>query len=98
LLVSTQPPADAGSSRRGVGVGLALAAVVLISLNLRPGASSVGPVLQELSTGLGMAPAVAGLMTALPGLCFGAIGALAVTLARRVGMSLGIALGLLAVV
>ncbi len=97
-MVSTQPPAHAGSPHRGVGVGLALAAVVLISLNLRPGASSVGPVLQELSGGLGMAPAVAGLMTALPGLCFGAVGALAVTLAHRVGMSVGIALGVLAVV
>ena len=96
--MSTQPPADAGSSRRSVGVGLALAAVVLISVNLRPGASSVGPVLQELSDGLGMAPAVAGLMTALPGLCFGAVGAFAVTLAHRVGMSVGIALGVLAVV
>ncbi len=96
--MSTQPPADAGHPRRNVGVGLALAAIVLISVNLRPGASSVGPVLQELSEGLDMAPATAGLMTALPGLCFGAVGALAVGLAHRVGMSVGIALGLLAIV
>ncbi len=96
--MTTQPPAHAGRSPRGVGVGLLLAATVLISLNLRPGASSVGPVLEELGGELGMAPAVAGLMTALPGLCFGAVGALAVTLAHRVGMSVGIALGTLAVV
>jgi MFS transporter, CP family, cyanate transporter len=96
--MTTQPPAHAGRPARRVGVGLVLAAVVLISLNLRPGASSVGPVLEELGADLGMAPAVAGLMTALPGLCFGAVGALAVTLAHRVGMSVGIALGALAVV
>ena len=96
--MSSQPP-DAGHRPfRGVGVGLALAAVVLISVNLRPGASSVGPVLEELRRDLGMTPAAAGLMTALPGLCFGAVGALAVGLARRVGMSVGISLGLLAVV
>lgn len=96
--MTTQPPAHAGRPPRGVGIGLLLAATVLISLNLRPGASSVGPVLEELGGELGMAPAVAGLMTALPGLCFGAVGALAVTLAHRVGMSVGIALGTLAVV
>ena len=97
--MTTQPPADAGRPpRHGISVGLALAAVVLVSLNLRPGASSVGPVLEELGSDLGMSPAVAGLMTALPGLCFGAVGALAVTLARQVGMSAGIGLGALAVV
>lgn len=96
--MTSQPPAHAGRPRPGVGVGLTLAAIVLISLNLRPGASSVGPVLEEIRVGLGMTPAAAGLMTALPGVCFGAVGALAVGLARRVGMSLGIALGLLAVV
>ncbi|SOC55725.1 MFS transporter [Ornithinimicrobium cerasi] len=75
-----------------------MTAVVLISVNLRPGASSVGPVLAEVRDGVGMSPAVAGLMTALPGLCFGAVGLLAVGLARRLGMTVGISLGLLAVV
>lgn len=75
-----------------------MTAVVLISVNLRPGASSVGPVLAEVREGIRMSPALAGLMTALPGLCFGAVGLLAVGLARRLGMTVGISLGLLAVV
>ncbi|MGC5584324.1 MFS transporter [Ornithinimicrobium sp. W1679] len=85
-------------ARSHVGVGLILAAVVLVSINLRPGASSVGPVLAELTADLGMGPASAGVLTALPGLCFGAVGALAVTLARRLGLSAVVAAGVLAVV
>ncbi|WP_374456153.1 MFS transporter [Nocardioides sp.] len=76
--------------------GILLAAVVLVSVNLRPGASSPGPVLEEVRHGLGMSAGVAGAMTGLPGLCFGLVGALAVGFARKVGMTTGIALGLLA--
>jgi CP family cyanate transporter-like MFS transporter len=76
--------------------GILLAAVVLVSVNLRPGASSPGPVLEEVRDGLGMSAGIAGAMTGLPGLCFGLVGALAVGFARRVGMTTGIALGLLA--
>ncbi|WP_228255098.1 MFS transporter [Ornithinimicrobium avium] len=99
----TSPPDQprrrgSGIGRDGVGAGLALLAVVLISVNLRPGASSLGPVLAEVRAGLDMSPGTAGLVTALPGLCFGAFGALAVGLARRVGMTAGISLGLAAVV
>ena len=41
----------------GLAFGILFAAVVLVSVNLRPGASSVGPVLEELRTGLGMSAA-----------------------------------------
>lgn len=75
---------------------MALVAVVLVSVNLRPGASSVGPVLEEVRTGLGMSGGLAGVLTGLPGLCFALAGALAVGFARRVGTTAGIALGLLA--
>lgn len=84
-------------ARSHVGAGLILAAVVLVSVNLRPGASSVGPVLAELTDDLGMSQAAAGVLTALPGLCFGAVGALAVTLARRFGLSAVVAGGVAAV-
>ena len=67
---------------------------MLVSINLRPGASSPGPVLEEVRQGLGMSAGVAGAMTGLPGLCFGVVGALAVGFARRVGMTAGIAIGL----
>ncbi|QFG69266.1 MFS transporter [Ornithinimicrobium pratense] len=85
-------------ARHTVALWLVVLAVVLISLNLRPGASSVGPVLDEVRQGLGMSSTTAGLLTALPGFAFGAIGALAVGLSRRVGMTMGICLGLVAIV
>lgn len=89
---------DAGDRTRGAALPFAVlvAAVVLVSINLRPGASSPGPVLEEIRRGLGMSAGVAGAMTGLPGLCFGAVGALAVGFARKVGMTAGIAIGLAA--
>lgn len=89
-------PRTSTPSRSVLPFGILLAAVVLVSVNLRPGASSPGPVLQEVRDGLGMSAGVAGAMTGLPGLCFGLVGALAVGFARTVGMTTGIALGLLA--
>ena len=89
---------DADDRPRGAALPFAVlvVAVVLVSVNLRPGASSPGPVLEEVRDGLGMSAGVAGAMTGLPGLCFGLVGALAVAFARRVGMTAGIAIGLAA--
>ena len=84
-------------SARRLGGAAACVAVVLLSVNLRPGASSVGPVLAEVRDGLGAGNAVAGALTGLPGLCFAVFGALAVAVARRVGTTTGILLGLVAV-
>jgi CP family cyanate transporter-like MFS transporter len=91
------PVAETRPRNAAVRYGILLAAVVLVSVNLRPGASSLGPVLEEVSDGLGMSAGVAGALTGLPGLCFGVVGALAVGFARRVGMTVGIATGLVAV-
>ena len=84
-------------SARRVGGLAAFLAVVLVSVNLRPGASSVGPVLAEVRDGLATTEGVAGALTGLPGFCFAVFGALAVGLARRVGATTGIMLGLVAV-
>ena len=80
------------------GPVLAVLAVALISINLRPGASSVGPLLEEVRTALAIGPTLAGVVTALPGFAFAVAGGGAVSLARRVGVSAGIALGVAAVV
>lgn len=80
------------------GVVLIVLAVALISINLRPGATTVGPLLEEISAGLSLSPTVAGVLTALPGFAFAASGALAVGLAKRIGLSKGITLGVAAVV
>lgn len=49
-------------------------ATVITALGLRPGATSIGPVLDEMSAALGLTPTVAGFLTALPGLCFAVVG------------------------
>ena len=77
---------------------LVLAAILLLSLNLRPAAVSVGPVLDELRDGLDMGPAAAGLLTSLPVLSFAIFGALAPLAARRLGPHRVTFLALLAVV
>lgn len=76
---------------------LAVIGVVLLSVLLRPGATSVGPVLAEVSHDLGLSPTLSGLVTALPGLCFAVFGALAVSVAVRLGLNAAIAAGTAAV-
>ena len=49
---------------------LVLVGLVLLALNLRPAAVSVGPVLAEVRDGLGMSATSAGLLTSLPVLAF----------------------------
>jgi MFS transporter, CP family, cyanate transporter len=70
-------------SRRSTG--LVLVAILLLSLNLRTTAVSVGPVLDEVRAALGMNAATAGLLTSLPVIAFAVFGALAPTLGRLVG-------------
>ncbi|GLX00729.1 MFS transporter [Microtetraspora sp. NBRC 16547] len=63
-----------------VGLGIVLAA-----LNLRTAVTSLGPVLDQVSAGLGMSGVVSGLLTTLPVLCFAFFGALTPALSHRVG-------------
>jgi MFS transporter, CP family, cyanate transporter len=73
--------------RQGQGPRLLLlAGLLLLAVNLRPAAVSVGPVLAEVRQGLAMSTLTAGLLTSLPVLAFAGFGALAPQLARRVGV------------
>lgn len=81
------------SLRRPAPWAWGVAAVALLALNLRPGATSLGPVLAEVRDGLGMDAATAGALTGLPGLAFAVFGALAVALALRTGLVGALALG-----
>ncbi|WP_432871353.1 CynX/NimT family MFS transporter [Microbispora rosea] len=64
---------------------LAVTALVLAALNLRPLVTSLGPVLEEARAALGMSAAVAGLLTSVPAVCFALVGSAAPRLARRYG-------------
>lgn len=59
--------------------------IVLLAVNLRPAAVSVGPVLDELIAELHFTGAEAGLLTSLPVLTFAAFGALTPRLAHVLG-------------
>jgi CP family cyanate transporter-like MFS transporter len=77
---------------------LLMAGVLLVATNMRPVATSLGPVLHEIRSSEHMSGAVAGLLTTIPVLCFGAVAPLAALLSRRLGIARTIALVLCAIV
>lgn len=64
---------------------LILVALVLLSYNLRPMATMIGPVLPDLQRDLRMGSVEAGLLTSLPTICFAIFGVAAPAIARRLG-------------
>ncbi|WP_017622039.1 MFS transporter [Nocardiopsis chromatogenes] len=76
---------DARPGRRRHVAWLLIAGVALAAINLRTAITSVGPLLDEVSAGLGMSTTVAGVLTTLPVLCFAAFGAATPALIRRFG-------------
>ena len=70
----------------------ALIAIAVLAVNLRPGATSLGPVLAEVKQSLGITSTVAGVLTALPGFAFAVFGAVAVSLGLRWGLSRALAI------
>lgn len=63
----------------------ALVGVLLIAACLRPALTSVGPVLPEIGTELGLGPATLGVLGAIPLLCFAAASPLVHALTGRTG-------------
>ncbi|WP_371500115.1 MFS transporter [Kitasatospora sp. NBC_00374] len=82
---STEPSSPPAPTRSRYLSWLLAAAIVAAALNLRPVVTSLGPLLDQVRSGLGMSAAAAGLLTALPSLCFAVFGIAAPALARRIG-------------
>jgi CP family cyanate transporter-like MFS transporter len=72
---------------------LLLLAILLVAINLRGAIAAVSPVLPEIRVGLDLSGRSAGLLTALPVLCFAAVAPLAGWLGRRVGPERAVLLG-----
>ena len=85
-------------SRRALAPGLLFTVVCLTAVNLRSGIASVAPVLGQIQEFFGISSGAAGLLTALPGLCFAVMGLAAVPIARRVGLSRTLTAGTVALV
>jgi CP family cyanate transporter-like MFS transporter len=74
---------------------LLLAGMVAVAVNLRPAASSVGPVLDGVRDGLGLSSTAASALLALPLVCFGAMALLAPLVASRLGFARAIGFAML---
>ncbi|WP_240503102.1 CynX/NimT family MFS transporter [Streptomyces prasinopilosus] len=91
---------DRGTGRSGTHgwtVRLLVVGIVMAALNLRPAITSLGALLEEVRTGLGMSGTVAGLLTSLPSLCFAVFGVTAPRLARRFGPGAVVCAGMAAI-
>ncbi|WBB96648.1 MFS transporter [Solwaraspora sp. WMMA2080] len=73
--------ATTGAARRGTVV--VLIAMILVALNLRLAITSLGPLLDEVRTGLALSGLLAGVVTMLPALAFASVGAFTPWLVRR---------------
>jgi CP family cyanate transporter-like MFS transporter len=85
---------DGGRGRSRAATVLLAAAIVAVALNQRPAVVAVAPVLGDLRAETGLNSALAGLLTTLPVLCFGAFAPAAPRLARRIGLETAVALSL----
>src|SRR4051812_7333057 len=72
-----------------------LVAIVAVALNQRPAVVAVAPVLRDLRADTGLSAALAGLLTTVPVLCFGAFAPFAPRLGNRIGLETAVALSLL---
>lgn len=77
--------ADVGGRAR-LGLGLVLAAIALLALQLRSPLVALAPVAAEAQADWGVTPAAFGLVTTIPLLCFSLTTPLAPWLARRIGV------------
>jgi CP family cyanate transporter-like MFS transporter len=68
--------------------------VILVAINLRPAAASIGPVLDRIQSDTGLSSGWAGALATLPVVCFGLLAPLAPPLARRLGVYTAIAVAL----
>ncbi|HEY5428244.1 MAG TPA: MFS transporter [Solirubrobacteraceae bacterium] len=84
-------PSKSASVRAPMSPALLAGGVVLIAINLRPAAASIGPVLDRIESSTGLSSGWAGALATLPVLCFGLLAPLAPVLARRFGVRAAIA-------
>ncbi|MDR3438339.1 MFS transporter [Telmatospirillum sp.] len=67
-----------------------LIALIALALNLRSPLTAISPVIADIRADLGIGPAMAGLLTSIPVLCFGVLTPVASVLIARVGIEASI--------
>src|SRR5947209_2904783 len=79
-----RPIVKEGPDRRPVTSQVLLGtAMVLLAMNMRPAAAAIGPLIHRIRADSGLSGTGAGLLVALPVLCFGGLAPVAPILARR---------------
>ena len=89
------PLAARNASDRTARFGFAFIGVLLVAVNLRVSFVSVGPVLANISSDLGLSSAAAGFLTGLPLIAFAVFSPLAPGFASRLGLDRALWLSLL---
>lgn len=89
------PAATRNAQDRTVRFGFAFIGVLLIAVNLRVSFVSVGPVLSNISSDLGLSSAAAGFLTGLPLIAFAVFSPVAPGFASRLGLDRALWMSLL---
>lgn len=84
----------AAATRSRAATIAVLVAVVAVAFNQRPAVVAVAPVLRDLRADTGLSAGLAGLLTTVPVLCFGAFAPVGPRLARRVALEAAVAISL----
>ena len=94
----TPAAVTAPQAGRGMSLAAAVACIVLVAVDLRPGIVSIGPMLEQIRGEFGLSNTQASLLTAIPNLLMGLLALPAPWLARRHGRDkvILVALGVLA--
>ncbi|WP_235840415.1 MFS transporter [Corynebacterium yudongzhengii] len=82
------------ATKRYLPVALVFVAVITAAMNLRAGIAGLGPVLGDVLASFNASGNLAGIITAMPGAFFAVMGLSAVPIARRVGLSRTLWLGM----
>ena len=80
------PPATRSRAGSALRAAFLIAAIGLVSLNLRPAVVAVGPLAESIRADIGLSAVAIGLLTTLPVVCFGAFAAAGPRVARRLGL------------
>lgn len=88
------PLAPAAPPARSPRLGLLLAGIILVALNLRPALAGVGPLVGDIRAATGLSNTALGLLTTLPLLAFGVVSTLTPRVTGRFGIEATLAAAL----
>ncbi|WP_203332868.1 MFS transporter [Planococcus beigongshangi] len=80
------------TAQKKSALGLMVLAILLVSVNLRPAISSIGPLLDTIRADLDLSSSQVSLLTSVPVFCMGLFAPLAVVFNRKLGLKASVAI------